>query len=125
MTEKPKNSIKLKQCKVCQTLFYVPKFSHIQICSDQCRRDHDNNQRHLKKLYPSLYPIDIKCKICHNVFRKLHSHQVYCSTTCQIIGEREMRRIKKKRYKRGQEFLNIQVKHYLQPCEIDWAKKRD
>ena len=94
-----KQELKLVQCKVCDTLFYAPKATRTTYCSKSCRRISDNLQRRRRKLFPTLYPQYIKCKVCKKTFKKQH-HQVYCSEDCKVVGERLVRRLKKMRYKR-------------------------
>lgn len=120
-----RDSLKIVQCKECESLFFVGRHSHAKVCSKTCRRRRDNRQRRLKKQYPELYPKNVKCKVCHSVFVKVNRHQVYCSLACRIVGGRVLRRIRSKRLRRGQEFLNVQVKRYLGLHELDWGKRRE
>ena len=114
--------IVLAMCKTCERLFFRPRGKRIVYCSKECRRKADNYQRKRRRMFPELYPKQIKCTVCGKVFEKKHN-QKYCSKDCKIIGEREVRRMKKKRYKK---FLSSEPKISLVFAdEIDWAKKEE
>jgi hypothetical protein len=116
------NSIKLKQCKECEQLFYAPRCRSIIYCSEKCRKEARLNQQRLARQKNDKTR---KCKVCHSKFEANTHNKKYCSKDCQIIGTRQLNLLKKTRYKKIAPHLiyNKNVKHVSNL--VDWSHRRE
>ncbi|GEM_PF-7068178 len=92
-----KNSIRLKQCKECEQLFYAPRGRTVCYCSEKCHKEARRNQQILSR---QKHIRTRKCKVCYAEFKPSKHNKKYCSTKCSLKGARQMNLAKKERYKK-------------------------
>ena len=122
MVTKRQNSIKLKQCKECEQLFYAPRCRSIIYCSEECLKEARLNQQRLTR---RINDKKRKCKVCRIEFEANIHNKKYCSKDCQIIGTRQLNLLKKQRYRKIAPHLayNRNIKHI--PNLTDWSHRRE
>ena len=79
-------TLKLKQCRFCEQLFFAPRRSHTVFCSIDCHKRHHAKQSRI--WWRTTRNIQVKtCPICGTQFMKYRSKK-YCSLICALKGYR-------------------------------------
>jgi len=99
-----KSPLKLKQCKICERLFYAPRKSTVKYCSDECR---ELASKRMHRAYEKGEKSVIKlCRFCNTPFvqNDPKRKRQYCSEKCAMKGRRRAQRKHDRRKHKWKEY---------------------